>query len=194
MNKCAFEIDVYGGEPLQVLVRTEDYVSVASFPLADIPRRVDAGEFDDMPGLDADLFSCWLEETPKETIQESDCLLFWRWLIAATFIMEQQQANGTVSVEWRPGEWKECAMYCGERGGMNLHPLSERLAMANNIEGALIEKFGEEEGTRNAIEFYRGMRGADGYLTEMGRDVLSKMHDYFIEIIESGELPSPVEH
>ncbi|ERK08602.1 hypothetical protein L581_0708 [Serratia fonticola AU-AP2C] len=190
-----FEIDVLGTTPVRVSIRTADYQPVTSFPLAEIPRRVDAGEFDEMPGVDADLVDCWLEETPHKTIEDGDMLLVWRWLVAAAFIREQRERNGTIPVEWRPGEWAVCAMYCGKYGSMNLHPAAERLAMANNIEGALIERYGTELGTKNAIEFYMGMRDESGGLTDLGRKVLSDLHDSFIEELNTEGLPpAPTAH
>jgi hypothetical protein len=36
-----------------------------------------------------------------------------------------------------------------------VYPFAERLAMANNIEGAMIERYGIEQGTENAIVFIR---------------------------------------
>lgn len=190
-----FEIDVLGTTPVRVSIRTTDYQPVTSLPLAEIPRRVDAGEFDEMPGVDADLVDCWLEETPHKTIEDGDMLLVWRWLVATAFIRDQREKNGTIPIEWRPGEWVMCAMYCGEYGSMNLHPSAERLAMANNIEGALIERYGAEQGTKNAIEFYMGMRDESGSLTELGRKVLSDLHDSFIEELNTEGLPpAPTAH
>lgn len=191
----SYEIDVLGTTPACVAIRTCDYQPVSAFPLAEIPRRVDAGEFDDMQGIDTDLMACWLEETPHATITAGDLLLFWRWLVASAFIREQREKNGTVSVEWDPGVWRNCPMYRGKHGSMNLHPHSERLAMASNIEGALIETYGTEQGTENAIQFYIAMRDEKGQLTDMGRDVLSELHDSFFQQLRDESLPTaPVAH
>jgi hypothetical protein len=61
---------------------------------------------------------------------------------------------------------------------MVVYPFAERLAMANNIEGAMIERYGVEQGTENAIVFYRAMLDAErGELTPFGRETLA---DYTI--------------
>ncbi|CAK8737736.1 hypothetical protein SODG_006605 [Sodalis praecaptivus] len=86
-------------------------------------------------------------------------------------------------------------MYRGEYGGMSLYLAAVRLAMANNIEGALIEKYGPEQGTINAIQFYAAMRDENGGLSDMGREVLCELHDSFIkELNESGMPEAPTAH
>lgn len=190
-----FEIDILGTTPVRVSIRTADYQPVTTFPMDEIPRRVDAGEFDDMPGVSNGLIGCWLEETPHNAIKDGDTLMIWRYLISTEFIHEQREKNGTIPVEWRSGEWMMCAMYCGKFGSMNLHPGAERLAMANNIEGALIERYGAEQGTKNAIEFYMAMKNQSGGLTDLGRNVLSDLHDSFIEQLNTEGLPpAPTAH
>jgi len=143
--------------------------------------------------LETQLMQYWVRY--GETTDDENMLLFWRWVVAHAFDEEQREANGTVNCEWRPGEYVECTIYRGPHGAMNLYPAAERMAMANNIEGALIERYGREEGTRNAIQFYVGMKDPKGGLTLMGREVMSRMHDSFIcEMNEHGMPDGPVTH
>ncbi|MCV5682529.1 hypothetical protein OFN25_32840, partial [Escherichia coli] len=77
-----------------------------------------------------------------------------------------------------------------------LYPVAERLAMANNIEGAMIEKYGVDVGTNNAIIFYSNMFDVEqGTLTSFGREVLADLHNIFIaERNENGIPEAPVTH
>ncbi|MGX8942696.1 hypothetical protein ACWWJF_23710 [Symbiopectobacterium sp. Eva_TO] len=119
------------------------YAHVDLVPYADAMTRLDAGEWDDDLDLALAIAVKWgKSESPYS---HNDALLLWRWLIAYAFDYEQREANGTVAVEWNPGEFRECAVYRGEYGAMNLYLSTERFAMANNIEGALIKKYGPEQ-------------------------------------------------
>jgi hypothetical protein len=78
---------------------------------------------------------------------------------------------------------------------MNIFPATERFAMANNIEAALIERYGVEQGTANAINFYIAMRSDDGELSDLGREILSSLHDEFVIQIQEKGIPEwPTEH
>lgn len=162
-------------------------------PFADVMRRLDAGEWEEEIRLSFDILKAWGQQPKIAT--DDDLLLLWRWLISTAFIREQREKNGTARVEWRPGEFKDCALYVGEHGGMNLYPMAERLAMANNIEGALIERYGREQGVKNAIEFYMMMAGNDHGLSDAGREILADLHDGFIEQMNRDGLPAaPTAH
>ena len=162
-------------------------------PFPDVMRRLDAGEWEEEITLSFDIIKAW--GSSRKSATDSDLLLLWRWLIATVFIREQREENGTERVEWRPGEFKDCAIYVGEHGSMNLYPLAERLAMANNIEGALIERFGPEQGVKNAIDFYTMMVGNDRGLSKVGREILADLHDSFIEQLNREGLPTaPTAH
>ena len=168
-----------------------EYVDLV--PFSDVMRRLDAGEWEEEITLSFDIIKAW--GSSRKSATDSDLLLLWRWLIATAFIREQREENGTERVEWRSGEFKDCAIYVGEQGSMNLYPLAERLAMANNIEGALIERFGPEQGVKNAIEFYKMMVGNDQGLSKVGREILADLHDSFIEQLNREGLPTaPTAH
>lgn len=166
-------------------------------PFTDVMRRLDAGEWEDEIKLSFDILKAWGKK-PKdrnEAATDEELLLLWRWLIAMAFIREQHEKNGSARVEWRPGEFKDCALYIGKHGGMNLYPMAERLAMANNIEGALIERYGREQGVNNAIEFYMMMAGEDHGLSDAGREILADLHDSFIDQMNREGLPTaPTAH
>lgn len=168
-----------------------EYVDLV--PFSDVMRRLDAGEWEEEITLSFDIIKAW--GSSRKSATDSDLLRLWRWMIATEFIREQREKNGTQRVEWRPGEFKDCAIYVGEQGGMNLYPLTERLAMANNIEGALIERYGPEQGVKNAIDFYMMMVGNDRELSQVGREILADLHDSFIKQLNREGLPTvPMAH
>ncbi|MCT4713227.1 hypothetical protein MUA04_23945 [Enterobacteriaceae bacterium H11S18] len=180
------------GNPEVVVHAAHGNTFVAFITFDDIPRWVSELDTPSVP-LEMVLMAYWAMH--QEANNEETMLLFWRWIVAAAFDREQREENGTVQVEWRPGDTRECALYVGKFGAMNLYPCAERLAMANNIEGALIERYGREQGTRNAIEFYVAMKEREGGLTELGRQVLSDLHDTFIRELNDTGLPeTPTTH
>lgn len=180
------------GKPEVVVHADHGRTFVTFIIFDDIPRRVNELETPCVL-LEMTLMTYWAKH--QKASNDEDMLIFWRWLVAAAFDEEQRKANGTVEVEWRPGDMRVCALYVGKFGAMNLYPSAERLAMANNIEGALIERYGREQGTHNAIQFYIGMKEKNGGLTQLGREVLSGLHDAFIqELNETGLPETPTAH
>lgn len=169
------------------------YEEVEVIPASDVLPRLDSGEWDDCPDLGFKIIIALSGHIKK--LPDTHALMLWRWSIATAFLREQGEKNGTVIVEWTPDEFIRCPVYMGKHGSMNLHPRAVRLAMANNIEGALIEEYGPEIGTINASAFYMGMRGMDGGLSAMGHDVLNELHDGFVEYLKTEDLPvKPIMH
>ena len=160
--------------------------------------RLDAGEYDNKPGEGFALHFAvadggargWFNFTPQHNVT------MWRWLISACFVAEMKRDNGTTSVTEADGTTSQVAIYSNGTAGMVVYPFAERLAMANNIEGAMIERYGIEQGTENAIVFYRAMLDAErGELTPFGRETLAELHDHFIaDLDENGWPEMPAAH
>ncbi|MFY0131228.1 hypothetical protein [Klebsiella aerogenes] len=163
----------------------------------DAVKRLDAGVYDD---------SCTGYDIHLAVAEGGNCGYFdftaqhnvtmWRWLIAATFVSEMKRENGTTTVTEPDGSASQVAIYSNGKAGIVVYPFAERLAMASNIEGALIERYGTEQGTENAIVFYQSMLDVEaGELTPAGREILAELHDGFIDGIEQNGLPeAPVAH
>ena len=160
--------------------------------------RLDAGQYDNKPDEGFALHFAvadggargWFDFTAQHNV------IMWRWLIAACFVAEMKRENGTTSVTEADGTASQVAIYSNGNAGMVIYPFAERLAMANNIEGAMIERYGVEQGTENAIVFYRAMLDAErGELTPFGRETLAELHDYFIaDLDENGWPEMPAAH
>ncbi|HBC7420859.1 TPA: hypothetical protein KEY88_003573 [Serratia marcescens] len=173
-----------------------EHVELISYECA--VARLDVGEYDDNHDLGFSVHVAvadggargWFDFTAQHNLE------MWRWLIAAAFIAEMKRENGTVTVTEADETTSQVAIYSGETGGMVVYPLSERLAIANNIEGAMIERYGVELGTENAIVFYRAMMDTErGELTPFGRETLAELHDHFIADLKENGIPEqPLEH
>ena len=159
---------------------------------------LDAGEYDDTPDIGYAIHFAvadggargWFDFTAQHNVT------MWRWLIAATFISEMKRENGTTTVTESDGTSSQVAIYSNGNAGMVIYPFAERLAMANNIEGAMIERYGVEQGTENAIVFYQAMIDTErGELTPFGRQTLAELHDGFIADLHENGLPEmPAAH
>ncbi|MBA1413765.1 hypothetical protein G9G97_29915, partial [Klebsiella pneumoniae] len=61
---------------------------------------------------------------------------------------------------------------------------------------AMIERYGIEQGTANAIVFYQAMIDTErGELTPFGRETLAELHDHFISDLQQNGWPEmPLTH
>ena len=160
-------------------------------------NRLDAGDYDDSSaGYDIHLAvaeggNCgYFDYTAQHNVT------MWRWLIAAVFISEMKRENGTTTVCSDDEAPSQVAVYSNGKIAIPVYPISERLVMANNIEGSLIERYGPEQGAENAIVFYQSMLDVEaGVLTTTGREMLASLHDSFIADLEERGMPdAPLAH
>lgn len=160
--------------------------------------RLDAGQYDNKPDEGFALHFAvadggargWFDFTAQHNV------IMWRWLIAACFVAEMKRENGTTSVTESDGTSSQVAIYSNGKAALPVYPFAERLAMANNIEGAMIERYGVEQGTEKAIVFYQAMIDTErGELTTFGRETLAELHDGFIADLNENGLPEmPAAH
>ena len=174
------------------------YEHVAIITYESAVSRLDAGEYDDTPDIGYAIHFAvadggargWFNFTPQHEVT------MWSWLIAATFVSEMKRENGTTTVTEADGKSSLVTFYSNGTAGIVVYPFAERLAMANNIEGAMIERYGIEQGTANAIVFYQAMIDTErGELTPFGRETLAELHDGFIaDLNENGWPEMPAAH
>ena len=174
------------------------YEHVAIITYESAVSRLDAGEYDDTPDIGYAIHFAvadggargWFNFTPQHEVT------MWRWLIAATFVSEMKRENGTTTIKEDDGKSSLVTFYSNGTEGIVVYPFAERLAMANNIEGAMIERYGIEQGTANAIVFYQAMLDTErGELTPFGRQTLAELHDGFIaDLNENGWPEMPAAH
>ena len=174
------------------------YEHVAIITYESAVSRLDAGEYDDTPDIGYAIHFAvadggargWFNFTPQHEVT------MWRWLIAATFVSEMKRENGTTTIKEDDGKSSLVTFYSNGTEGIVVYPFAERLAMANNMEGAMVERYGIEQGTANAIVFYQAMLDTErGELTPFGRQTLAELHDGFIaDLNENGWPEMPAAH
>ena len=174
------------------------YEHVAIITYESAVSRLDAGEYDDTPDIGYAIHFAvadggargWFDFTAQHNVT------MWRWLIAATFVSEMKRENGTTTIKEDDGKSSLVTFYSNGTEGIVVYPFAERLAMANNMEGAMIERYGIEQGTANAIVFYQAMIDTErGELTPFGRQTLAELHDGFIADLNENGLPEmPAAH
>ncbi|MEP8759101.1 hypothetical protein [Enterobacter roggenkampii] len=174
------------------------YEHVCLVPYSDAVTHLDSGRYDEIPDEGFALHFAvadggargWFNFTPQHEVT------MWRWLIAATFVSEMKRENGTTTIKEDDGKSSLVTFYSNGTEGIVVYPFAERLAMANNIEGAMIERYGIEQGTANAIVFYQAMIDTErGELTPFGRQTLAELHDGFIaDLNENGWPEMPLGH
>lgn len=157
-------------------------------------EKLDRGDYDGIPQAGRDLIWQVREGVKKRYFKPTDShtLTLYRWVVADMFYTEQENENGTHELD----NGDVGAIYVGEYGGVVIYRITDRLAMANNIEGALIEKYGADQGTRNAITFYyRMIDVGTSSLSGMGREILIDLHNGFIQDLNANGLPNaPTAH
>ncbi|MER4701986.1 hypothetical protein J9A97_21475 [Klebsiella pneumoniae] len=163
----------------------------------DAVNRLDAGDYDDSSaGYDIHLAVAEGGNCGYFDFTAQHNVTMWRWLIAATFVSEMKRENGTTTIKEDDGKSSLVTFYSNGTAGIVVYPFAERLAMANNMEGAMIERYGIEQGTANAIVFYQAMIDTErGELTPFGRETLAELHDGFIADLNENGLPEmPAAH
>ncbi|EGS3154262.1 hypothetical protein J4T43_001877 [Escherichia coli] len=185
---------------VNIMHRSNDGMTerVETVSYIDAVNRLDAGDYDDKPdeGMFIHLAIASGGNQGYFDYTSQHHVIMWRWLIAATFISEMKRENGTTTVTESDGTSSQVAIYSNGTAGIVVYPFAERLAMANNMEGAMVERYGIEQGTANAIVFYQAMIDTErGELTPFGRETLAELHNSFIaELDENGWPEMPLAH
>lgn len=164
-------------------------------------RELDRGRYDKCLVDGMNILACVMEAVESDwlTLTIEQQIIVWRWLLAAVFITEEREKNGTVDVPNDEGGVDTAVIYSGEHGSISVYPGPERFALANHIEAGAIEKYGPDLGQQLALRMYQDMVVADdesGFrLSAMGREGFNLLHDGFIEQIHTEGMPDmPVMH
>lgn len=164
-------------------------------------RELDNGRYDKNIAAGMEILACIIEavESGWISLTIGKQIIVWRWLLAAVFITEEREKNGTVDVPNDEGGVDTAVIYSGQHGAISVYPGPERFALANHIEAGAIEKYGPDLGQQLALRMYQDMVLGDeerGYrLSLMGREGFNLLHDSFIEQIQTDGMPDmPVMH
>ncbi|HHF8169042.1 TPA: hypothetical protein ACPT2E_002077 [Klebsiella pneumoniae] len=164
-------------------------------------RELDNGRYDKNIAEGMGILACIMEavESSWITLNIEKQIIVWRWLLAAVFITEEREKNGTVDVPNDEGGVDTAVIYSGEHGAISVYPGPERFALANHIEAGAIEKYGPDLGQKLALRMYQDMVIADeefGFrLSPLGREGFNLLHESFIEHIQIEGVPeAPIMH
>lgn len=164
-------------------------------------RELDNGRYDKNIADGMNILACVMEAVESNwiTLNIEKQIIVWRWLLAAVFITEELEKNGTVEVPNDEGSVDTAVIYSGDHGSISVYPGPERFALANHIEAGAIEKYGPVVGQQLALRMYQDMVVADddfGFrLSAMGREGFNLLHDSFIEQIQTEGVPDmPIMH
>lgn len=118
-------------------------------------------------------------------------VILWRWIVAASFVMEQADINGTHKISDGQGGTDTAAIYRNEHAALTVYPASERMLLANHVEAVAYERHGAEIGADMAASMYKDFIDLEPKkgcrLSETGKTYLNLIHDELIKSIEAGE-------
>lgn len=107
-------------------------------------RLLDNGRYDKHLAEGMEILACIMEAVESNwiTLNIEKQIIVWRWLLAAVFITEEREKNGTVDVPNDEGGVDTAVIYSGEHGAISVYPGPERFALANHIELAPLRSTG----------------------------------------------------
>ncbi|MEY0303125.1 hypothetical protein AB7W11_14530 [Providencia manganoxydans] len=118
-------------------------------------------------------------------------VILWRWIVAASFVMEQADNNGSHQADNGKGGKITAAVYRNKYAALTIYAASERLLLANHLEGAAYDHYGAENGAIMAVAMYRDFINLEPKqgcrLSDRGSEMLAILHDDLIRAIENGE-------
>ncbi|OAT22808.1 hypothetical protein [Proteus myxofaciens] len=130
----------------------------------------------------------------KSTIEQT--VILWRWIVAASFVMEQADNNGFHYDNDGQEKIVIAAIYRNEHSALTVYAASERMLLANHVEGVAYEHYEPEYAPSMAIRMYRNfitLEPKQGCrLSEQGREGLAVLHDELIKEIELGSFNDTV--
>lgn len=87
-------------------------------------RLLDNGRYDKHLADGMEILACIMEAVESNwiTLNIEKELILWRWLLAAVFITEELEKNGTIDVPNDEGGVDTAVIYVGERGAISVYP------------------------------------------------------------------------
>ncbi|HAT1528837.1 TPA: hypothetical protein I8W52_004081 [Morganella morganii] len=162
---------------------------------ADAINSLAAGEHDKNLGCGFSLMYAVFRGLQEKYYSPTDeqRVTMWRWIVAACFISEMQQENGTVEVKNRLGGTDTAAVYANETSAMSVYPSSVRFALIVNLEEPAKKKYGEEAGIMLVLKSYMAFvdtpKGCGACLSDCGREGLSILHDEYLDELNTNGIP-----
>ncbi|WP_265494691.1 hypothetical protein [Providencia heimbachae] len=123
-------------------------------------------------------------------------VILWRWITAASFVMEQGDNNVIHKMDNGQGQIVTAAIYLNEHAALTVTAATERLLLADHVEGIAYENFGANDGAIMVVKMYKDFIDLEPKkgcrLSDRGREGLSILHDDLIRVIEASEFNDTV--
>ncbi|MGO2337088.1 hypothetical protein [Providencia sp.] len=164
---------------------------------ADAVSALEAGQYDEdlLKGLYLAAAVVGKLADKPDTLTPEQRVSVWRWVVAACFIREQQEKNGTMEVPNDQGGTDVATIYSNGKSTLSIYPAPLRLGLIENLEGIMIEQFGRDYWADFTIKAYIDFLDISvehgPCLSKMGREGLCILHDDYIRMLEAnGGFPS----
>lgn len=130
-----------------------------------------------------------------DTLAPEQRVSIWRWVVAACFIREQQDKNGTIEVPNDQGGNDLATIYSNGKSSLSIYPAPLRLGLIENLESIMVKQFGKDYWAdftiRAYIDFLDVSLEHGPRLSERGREGLCILHDDYIRMLEAkGDFPA----
>lgn len=191
-NINAFEHSEHG-----VILITES-ANQDAISYADALEALNDGSFDGdlLFGFELVLAICKGERDGFFNSTHQQLVILWRWIAAASFVMEQGDNNVIHKMDNGQGQIVTAAIYLNEHAALTVTAASERLLLADHVEGIAYENFGANDGAIMAVKMYKDFIDLEPkkgcLLSDRGREGLSILHDDLIRVIEASEFSDTV--
>lgn len=191
-NINAFEHSEHG-----VILITES-ANQDAISYADALEALNSGSFDGdlLFGFELVLAICKGERDGFFNSTHQQLVILWRWIAAASFVMEQGDNNVIHKMDNGQGQIVTAAIYLNEHAALTVTAATERLLLADHVEGIAYENFGANDGAIMAVKMYKDFIDLEPKkgcrLSDRGREGLSILHDDLIRVIEASEFNDTV--
>ncbi len=191
-NINAFEHSEHG------VILITDAANQEAISYSEALDALDNGSFDSdlLLGFELVLAMCKGERDGFFNQTNQQRVKLWRWITAASFVMEQADRNGSHEVDHGNGNIATAATYRNDHAALTVTAASERLLLADHVEGIAYENFGANDGAIMAVKMYKDFIDLEPKkgcrLSDRGREGLSILHDDLIRVIEASEFNDTV--
>ena len=157
----------------------------------DAIKTLESGQYDNelVKGLYLAAFIFGELSKNLNTFTPEQHISVWRWVVAASFILKQEEKNGTRTVIDETGKSCTAIIYSNGKATLTVSPLTLRLALIADYETTFIQAFGKEKGTDLAIRTYIDLLNISvehgPSLSAKGQSVLRAINDDYNRILEA---------
>lgn len=191
-NINAFEHSEHG------VILITDAANQEAISYSEALDALDNGSFDSdlLLGFELVLAMCKGERDGFFNQTNQQRVKLWRWITAASFVMEQADNNVIHKMDNGQGQIVTAAIYRNEHAALTVTAATERLLLADHVEGVAYEAFGSNDGALMAVKMYKDFINLEPKkgcrLSDKGREGLAILHNELIQWIESSEFNDTV--